>query len=165
MTERSPDRKAQIIAPDAYPQMLSRPNAQRALKTLQSPQTHARAQVAINSCAPMLQDAIRDYVEAMEAADADAAAVFAIMHEVRGFAGNAGMVATGRIADSLCRYIDEMDRVKKAMDPAIMTLHLRAIGQVSRTEHDDPDMTDAVAAELNALVMRRLAEAGVGSGR
>jgi len=154
-------KKPEFIQPDAYPQMLSKANGLRALQTLQSQQVHAKAQYAMNSYTPMLQDVIRDYIEAMEEAGTDTAQIFAILHEVRGFAENAGMVTTGRIADSLCRYMDEMERVKKPVDATIIALHVQAIGRAARSDHDDPDMTDTVAAELNALVMRRLAEAGV----
>lgn len=160
MTEQ-PVKKAEFIQPDAYPQMLSKANGIRALQTLQSPQVHAKAQHAMNACAPMLQDVIHDYIAALEEAGADPAQIFAILHEVRGFAENAGMVTTGRIADSLCRYMDEMQRVMKSADATVIALHVQAIGRAARAEQDDPDMTDAVAAELNALVMRRLAEAGV----
>jgi hypothetical protein len=161
MTEQPVKKKAEFIQPDAYPQMLSKANAMRAAQTLQSPQVHAKAQYAMNSYTPMLQDVIRDYIEAMEEAGTDTAKIFAILHEVRGFAENAGMITTGRIADSLCRYMDEMERVKKPVDATIIALHVQAIGRAARADHHDPDMTDTVAAELNALVMRRLAEAGV----
>lgn len=161
MTDQPVKKKAEFIQPDAYPQMLSKANALRAAQTLQSQQVHAKAQYAMNSYTPMLQDVIRDYIDALEEAGTDTAMVFAILHEVRGFAENAGMVTTGRIADSLCRYMDEMERVKKPVDATIIGLHVQAIGRAARADHDDPDMTDTVAAELNALVMRRLAEAGV----
>jgi hypothetical protein len=161
MTDQPVKKKAEFIQPDAYPQMLSKANGLRALQTLQSQQVHAKAQYAMNSYTPMLQDVIRDYIDALEEAGTDTDKIFAILHEVRGFAENAGMVTTGRIADSLCRYMDEMDRVKKPVDATIIALHVQAIGRAARSDHDDPDMTDTVAAELNALVMRRLAEAGV----
>lgn len=161
MTEQQPRKKAEFIQPDAYPQMLSKPNAIRALQTLQSSQAQAKAQSAMASYTPMLQDVIRDYVEAMEEAGTDAAMIFAAVHEIRGLAENAGMVTTGRIADSLCRYMDEMDRVRKPVDQAVVTLHVAAIGRAARADQDDARMGDAVAGELNALVARRLAEAGI----
>lgn len=161
MTEQPVKKKAEYIQPNAYPQMLSKANGLRALQTLQSQQVHAKAQYAMNSYTPMLQDVIRDYIDALEEAGTDTAMIFAILHEVRGFAENAGMVTTGRIADSLCRYMDEMERIQKPLDKTIIALHVQAIGRAARADQDDPDMTDTVAAELNALVMRRLAEAGI----
>jgi hypothetical protein len=161
MTEQPVRKKAEFIQPDAYPQMLSKPNAIRALQTLQSNQVQTKANFALQSYTPMLQDVIRDYVEAIEEAGTDTAIIFAAVHEIRGFAENAGMVTTGRIADSLSRYLDEMERVKKPVDPVIVTLHVSAIGRAARADQNDDKMGDAVAAELNALVARRLAEAGI----
>ena len=108
-----------------------------------------------------LRDAILDYVEGMEEAGTDLALIFAMVHEIRGFAQNAGMAATGRIAEILCRYLDEMDRAKKVVDRTIVTLHVAAIGRAARADRDDVKMGHIVADELSALVTRRLAEAGI----
>jgi hypothetical protein len=79
------------------------------------------------------------------------------VHEIRGFAETAGLVTTGRIADILCRYMDDMERVGKPLDSHIVTLHVAAIARAARAEDDDAAMGDVVAAELAALVARRLA--------
>ena len=42
-----------------------------------------------------------------------------------------------------------------------MALHVAAIARAARAEEDDVQMGEVVAAELDALVKRRLAEAGV----
>ena len=47
------------------------------------------------------------------------------------------------------------------MDPAIVILHVAAIARAARAEEDDAKMGDVVSAELNALVKRRLSDAGV----
>ena len=161
MTEQPVKNKAEFIQPDAYPQMMSKANAIRAMQTLQSQHVALKAQTAMNSYEPMLRDAIMDYVEALEGAGADMGLTFAMVHEMRGFAETAGMGITGRIADILCRYMDEMDRAKKPVDPTIVALHVAAIGRAARADNADVKISDTVAAELNALVAIRLAEIGV----
>lgn len=148
----------QFIEPDAYPQILSKPAAARALRTLRSAETAAKAQVAMEAAIPPMRAAILGYVEEMEAAAGDMKKLFAIVHEIRGFAETAGMVTTGRIAEILCRYMDDMERVGKALDTTIVALHASAIARAARAEDDDVRMGEKVAAELAALVARRLAE-------
>lgn len=150
---------AQFIAPDAYPQMLSRPDAARALLNLRSAETAARAQVAMEAAIPPMRAAILRYVDEMEAAAHDLKKLFAIAHEIRGFAETAGMITTGRIAEILCRYMDDMERAGKPPDVTIVALHASAIARAARAEEDDVRMGEKVAAELAALVARRLAEA------
>ena len=81
---------------------------------------------------------------------------FEIAHEIRGFAENAGMITTGRIAEILCRYMDDMVRLAKPWDATIVVLHTSAIARAARAEEDDVRMGEVVAAELAALVARRL---------
>ena len=160
--KNAPRKQAQIIAADAYPQMLNRQNAVRAIETLRSAQTAANAQAAIAAQVPALRAAILEYVDALENAQGDITIVFAKAHEIRGFAESAGLVTTGRIADILCRYMDDMDRIGKPMDTTLVALNVSAIGRAARAEDNDVAMGDAVAAELAALVARRLADAGQG---
>lgn len=150
---------AQFIEPDAYPQILSKPAAARALLTLRSAETAAKAQVAMEAAVPPMRAAILGYVEEMEAAAHDMKKLFAIVHEIRGFAETAGMITTGRIAEILCRYMDDMERAEKPLDTTIVALHASAIARAARAEDDDVRMGEKVAAELAALVARRLAEA------
>jgi hypothetical protein len=160
--KNSPKQQAQIIAPDAYPQMLSKPNAARAIETLRSAQTAANAQAAIAAQVPALRAAILEYVEALENAQGDMTIVFEKAHEIRGFAESAGLITTGRIADILCRYMDDMERIKKPLDTTLVALNVSAIGRAARAEGNDVAMGDAVAQELAALVAKRLADAGLG---
>jgi hypothetical protein len=160
--KNAPKKQAQIIAADAYPQMLNRQNAVRAIETLRSAQTAANAQAAIAAQVPALRAAILEYVDALENAEGDMTIVFAKAHEIRGFAESAGLVTTGRIADILCRYMDDMERIGKPMDTTLVALNVSAIGRAARAEGNDVAMGDAVAAELAALVARRLADAGQG---
>jgi hypothetical protein len=149
----------QFIQPDTYPQMLSKPATARALLALRSTETAAKAQMAMEAAVPPMRAAILGYVEEMEAAAHDMKKLFAIVHEIRGFAETAGMITTGRIAEILCRYMDDMERLGKPLDATIVALHASAIARAARAEDDDVRMGDKVAAELAALVARRLAEA------
>jgi len=155
-------KQPQIIAPDAYPQMMSKPNATRAGKTLRSTQTVEKAQAAIEAQVPALRAAILGYVEDLEKAQNDMTLVFERAHEIRGMAETAGLVTTGRIADILCRYMDDMERIKRPVDPTLVALNVSAIGRAARAEDGDAAMGDAVATELAALVARRLSDAGQG---
>jgi hypothetical protein len=161
MTEQTIEKAAELIQPDAYPQMVSKRAGLRCVQALQSDRVALKARTAMASYTPMLRDAIMEYVEALEEPGADLERVFAVAHEIRNFAENAGMATAGRVAENLCRYMDEMERVKKPVDPAIVTLHVAAIARAARAEEDDAKMGDLVTAELNALVKRRLSDAGV----
>ncbi|MCU1386569.1 MAG: hypothetical protein JWL71_5266 [Acidobacteria bacterium] len=158
MTKKAP-AEAQFIAPDAYPQIMSKQAAANAMKVLRSAQTAVKAQVAMEAAVPPMRAAILQYVEELEEASGDMRSVFDKVHEIRGFAETAGLVTTGRIADILCRYMDDMYRIGKAMDTMIVKLHVSAIARAARAEDDDVKMGEVVAAELAALVARRLAEA------
>jgi hypothetical protein len=161
MTDRAVEKEAELIQPDAYPQMVSKRDGLRCMQTLQSDRVALKARTAMASYTPMLRDAIMEYVETLEEAGADLERIFAVAHEIRNFAENAGMATAGRVAENLCRYMDEMERVKKPVDAAIVTLHVAAIARAARAEEDDAKMGDVVSAELNALVKRRLTDAGV----
>lgn len=150
-------KQAQMIAPDAYPQMMSRQDAAHAMRSLRSAQTAVRAAVAMEACIPPMRAAILQYVAEMENAGADLRKVFACVHEIRGFAETAGLVTTGRIAEILCRYMDDMERLGKPLDTHLVELHVSAIARAARAEEDDVRLGEMVAAELAALVARRLA--------
>jgi hypothetical protein len=149
----------QVIEPDAYPQMMSKARAVRALLTLRSHDTATKAQVAMEAAIPPMRAAILQYVDDLEAAAGKLRRQFEIAHEIRGFAENAGMITTGRIAEILCRYMDDMDRLGKPWDGTIVALHTSAIARAARAEEDDVRMGEVVAAELAALVARRLSDA------
>jgi hypothetical protein len=157
MTE--PATQAQFIAPDGYPQMMNSHAAAKALTVLRSAQTAVKAAEAMEAAVPPMRAAILQYVDTLDAAGGDMALVFEQIHEIRGFADTAGLVTTGRIADILCRYMDDMNRIGKPVDAPIVALHVSAIGRAARAEDDDVGMGEVVAAELAALVARRLADA------
>ncbi len=149
-------KTAQMISPDAYPQMMGRQDGMRAMAALRSGQTMAQAQVAMEEAAAPMKAAILQYVDEMEAAGADMRTVFDKVHEIRGFAATAGLVTTGRIAEILCRYMDEVERMGKTPDGNLVALHVSAIARAARTQEDDIQLGEQVAAELTALA-RKLA--------
>ena len=150
-------KQAQMISPDAYPQMMSKQDGARALRTLRSSQTAVRAAVAMEACIPPMKAAILRYVAEMETAGTDMRKIFAHVHEIRGFAETAGLVTTGRIAEVLCRYMDDMERLVKPLDAHLVELHVSAIARAARAEEDDVRLGEMVAAELAGLVARKLA--------
>ena len=138
---------------------MSRQDAARAMTTLRAATTAEKAAIAMEQAVPPMKAAILQYVCELEDAGADQALVFDKVHEIRGMAETAGLVTTGRIADILCRYMDDMLRIGKAADATIVALHVSAIAQAARAEHDDVTMGEMVATELAALVTRRLTDA------
>jgi chemotaxis protein histidine kinase CheA len=153
--------KVEFIEPEDYPQMLSKPEALRALRTLQSPQTQVKAQEALAQHAPVMRDAVLQLVELLEEMDSgDMKRIFAAVHEIRGVAETGGLVTTGRIAEILCRYMDDMERLQKPLDGTLVGLHVAAIARAARSEQEDAETGETVAIELAALVARRIADAG-----
>jgi hypothetical protein len=150
-------KQAQLISPDAYPQMLSKQDAAQAMKSLRSSQTMVKARVAMEAAVPPMKRAILQYVDALEAVGDDMSKIFDQVHEIRGFAATAGMITTGRIAEILCRYMDDMNRLGKAADKHLVALHVSAIARAARAEDDDVRLGEVVAKELATLVARKLA--------
>jgi hypothetical protein len=149
-------KTAQMISPDAYPQMMGKQDGMRAMASLRSSQTEARAAVAMEAAAAPMKAAILQYVDEMEAAGSDMRVVFDKVHEIRGFAATAGLVTTGRIAEILCRYMDDAERTGKTPDRQLVALHVSAIARAARSDDDDVKLGEQVAAELTALA-RKLA--------
>jgi hypothetical protein len=150
-------KNAQYIVPDAYPQMVGRQSVARALQSLRSAQTAAKAQVAMEAAIAPMRAAILQYVKEMEDAAGDLPIMFEKIHEIRGFAETAGLATTGRIADILYRYRDDMEGIGRPLDMTIVTLHVAAIARAARAEEEDAGRGEVVAAELAALVAHRLA--------
>lgn len=150
-------KQAEVISPDAYPQMMSKQDAVDATRTLRSAQTAMRAAIATKACIPPMKAAILQYVAELEDAGGDMRKVFECVHEIRGFGETAGLVTTGRIAEILCRYMDDMERLGNAPDAQLVELHVSAIARAARAEEDNAELGEMVAAELAALVARKLA--------
>ena len=153
-------KKAEMIAPDAYPQMMSKAQGALLSQTMRSTKTEGKAARVIADSAESLRDAVLDYVEQLEAAGQDHQLVSDKAHEIKGFADTAGLPATARIADGLCHYLEKIHELAAIPDPAVIALHVSAIGRAARDSDQGGRMGDAVRAELAALSARKLAEAG-----
>ena len=152
-------KKAQIIPPDLYPQMVSRRDAAKLSRILRSGETLARGANVIQEAGAHLREGVRDYVRELEDAIGDHEISFDKAHEIRGFAETAGLKATGRIADGLCRYLEEMAKLDAEPDTAVVTLHISAIVRAAHAEDEASRMSEVVAKELAALVGHKLSEA------
>lgn len=150
--------KARFIPPEAYPQMVSRSDAAKMSRALRSGDTVTRGAKAIQNAGPVLREAVRDYVRELEDAIGNHEITADKAHEIRGFAETAGLRATGRIADGLCRYFEEMRKLGAAPDAAVIALHVSAIVRAANAEDEASRMSDVVAKELAALVRHKLAE-------
>ncbi|MGA7673932.1 MAG: Hpt domain-containing protein [Rhizomicrobium sp.] len=158
---RAPHKRAHAIKipPGAYP-VFSPKVASRLSQALRDPQVVAAAARVIAHKAEDLRVAVLGYVDRMEEAAraADLTTTFEQAHEIRGLAGNAGLVATGRIANGLCKYLDAIDRAGRTPDQTLVALHLEAIARAARAEDEATRLGDTVANELAALVDKKLAE-------
>lgn len=148
-----------IIPPGAYP-VLKGAAAMGLLHALRDPKVGAAAGQIIASKAGEMRAVVMRHIERVE----DAAnrlgpeAVYAQAHEIRGLAGNAGLEATGRIANVLCRYLDGIMRAGRQPERGLMLLHLDAIARAANAEDEATRLGDTVANELSQLVDRKLAE-------
>jgi murein L,D-transpeptidase YcbB/YkuD len=157
MTQK-PKIKAHMIPADAYPQMVSKTQAAAMARTLRSHVTAVTGNRVIEDSGETLREAVRAYVEQLENAGLDFEIVSEKAHEIRGFAETAGMFSTGRIADGLCRYFDDVEQAGLTPDTAVVCLHISAISRSARDPDAMSQMSDAVARELANLAGRRLAE-------
>ena len=151
-------KRAQMIPPDAYPQMVSKSEAAAITRMLKSPDTVVRGSKVIGSSTTSLRTAVRGYVVELEQAGRDVELISDKAHEIRGFAETAGLHATGRIADGLCRYFDESDQLGVGTDMAIVGLHVSAIVRAAHAENEVSQMSEVVARELSTLVNHKLTE-------
>ena|SRR6185437_2113534 len=150
--------KPQVIPPDTYPQMVSRKAAAKLSRVLRSVEAASRGAQVIENAGQQLRDGVRDYVRELEDAIGDHQITSDKAHEIKGFAETAGLRATGRIADGLCRYFEAMDKLGVEPDTAVIVLHISAIVRAAHAEDEASRMSDVVAKELAALVNYKLAE-------
>ena len=158
---RFPPRRVRAakIPPGVYPVFAAK-DAARLLRALHDPQIIAEAALVIVSKAEELRVAVLSHVERMTAAArlSDHGEVYQQAHEIRGLAGCAGLAATGRIANILCRYLDALGRAGAEPEQSVVALHLDAIARAAHAEDEATKLGDTVANELAALVDRKLAE-------
>jgi hypothetical protein len=153
-----PKMQAQLIPPDAYPQMVSKTQAAAMARTLRSAVSTVTGARVIEDNGEVLRGAVCAYVDQLESAGMNFEIVSDKAHEIRGFAETAGMRSTGRIADGLCRYFDETDQLGVAPDTTVVALHVSAICRTAREPDAMSQMNDMVAKELSLLAGRKLAE-------
>ena len=149
--------QAQFVAAALYKPLVPGERKKAALALLRSSETLAKTARVIAAKTAALRGAVLELVEEIERVAGDRAAMFATAHEIRGLAGTAGLVATGRIANGLCRYLDTVEMLHATPDQAVVTLHVEAMARSSRTEDDTLRHGDAVVENLSALVTRKLA--------
>jgi HPt (histidine-containing phosphotransfer) domain-containing protein len=152
-------KKTQLIAPDAYPQMLDRAQAAQFSQTLRSSANAVKATRIIANSAEGLREALLGYVEELEAAGPDHGLVSDKAHEIKGFADTAGLPATARIAEGLCHYLECSLKLGAPADTTVIALHVSAIGRATRDNDHGGQMSGVVTGELAALAARKLAEA------
>ncbi len=163
---KTPKKRSATIPPNAYPQMTSAA-AMSLLQALRDPKVAAAAGCIIADKAEELRHAVFGHVDRMEIAarDFDIAAIFEQAHEIRGLAGNAGLNATGRIANGLCRYLDAAGRASHKPERTLVALHLEAIARAARAEDEATRLGDAVANELATLVDKKIGEINASARR
>ena len=152
-------KQAQFTAAALFKPLVPRERKKAALALLKSSEMLAKTARVIAAKTAALRGAVLELVEEIERAarSGDRVAMFAAAHEIRGLAGTAGLVATGRIANGLCRYLDTVEMLHATPDQAVVTLHVEAMARSSRTEDDTLRHGDAVVESLSALVTRKLA--------
>ena len=154
------------IPPGAYP-VFGPIDAAHLLSALRNPAVAANAARVIESKADEMRVAALAHIDRLEAAaqQTDIGAIFEQAHEIRGLAGNAGLAATGRIANGLCRYLDAIRRANLDAERSLVTLHLEAIARAAHAEDEATRLGDAVATELANLVEKKLAEINLSARR
>jgi len=160
MKRRQKKQVETIIAVADYPQLLPAPRRAQAMRTLRSSETVAKANRVISLKKAELRGAVMEHVDLIDAAARakDWSLVFDLAHEIRGMAATAGLTATGRIANGLCRYLDALALFGAEPDRSVATLHLDAIVRSARTEDDAVRHGAIVADQLQSLVDRKLGE-------
>ncbi|GAA0549295.1 hypothetical protein FHS83_001100 [Rhizomicrobium palustre] len=149
--------KAEFIQPGTYP-VISDEAARGLRKALKSTAVSMAATRALAECIPEMREAVLAELPRLEAAGSDAAAVYAVAHEVRGLAGNARLAASAKIASMLCLYLDAVMRAEQPADALVIKLCTSAIGRSARALDEESRLGLHVVKELGVLVSRKLAE-------
>jgi len=151
--------KSVSVQPGAYPVFPS-VVAMALSRAVRDPHVHAKAERVVIDSADEMRAEVLKYIDRVEAAAraSDFGGIYEHAHEIRGLAGNAGLAATARIANGLCRYLDALDRASCTPEGNVVALHLDAIARAAHAEDEATRLGDAVANELAQLVDRKLAE-------
>ena len=158
---RSPNKRSHAakIPPGVYPVFTGKV-ASHLSQALRDPEVVAKAARIIAHKAEDMRIAVLGHVDRMEEAvrTSDLTTTFEQAHEIRGLAGNAGLAATGRIANGLCKYLDASERAGRTPDQALVVLHLEAIARAAHAEDEATRLGDTVVNELAVLANKKLAE-------
>jgi len=151
--------KSVSVQPGAYPVFTSTA-AMALLRALRDPAVAAEATQVIADSADEFRAEVLNYIDRVDAAARaeDFESIYDHAHEIRGLAGNAGLAATARIANGLCRYLDALARAARRPEGHVIALHLEAIARAAHAEDEATRLGDAVASELAQLVDKKLAE-------
>jgi hypothetical protein len=151
--------KAQTIPPGLYPQMLPPEQAAELSQRLRSPASLLQSVRILEEAATSLRDALLAQVAGLEEAGNDPIRISEWAHEIKGLADMAGLPAAGRIAEGLCRYLEQSQLAGLAPDGAVLALHVSAIGRAAREPGLDPRMGETMTSALAALAAHKLAAA------
>lgn len=150
-------KRVEIIDADSYPPLM-RKNQGAAARMLRDPETIERGEQTIQGQRTVLQGAVWHLADDLEQAGADFARVGQSAHEIRNLAQNAGWAGAGRIADGLCRYLEDIEQLGLGPDTEIVLLHVSAVLRAIRNPNESEAMSETVAQELAGLVDRRIGE-------
>lgn len=151
--------KSVSVQPGAYP-VFSTTTSMALMRALRDPMVVAEASQVMAENADQFRAEVLGYIDRVEAAARaqDFDGIYEHAHEIRGLAGNAGLAATARIANGLCRYLDAVTRAERQPEGNVVALHLDAISRAAHAEDEATRLGDAVANELSQLVDKKLAE-------
>jgi hypothetical protein len=154
-----PKGKHVTVEPGAYP-VFSPTVAMRLGKALRDTDVSAQAAQALAATADGMRDCVLEHLVKVEAAVRahDLAQIFQESHEIRGLAGNAGLSATGQIANCLCRYLDGFSQAGLAPEKPVIRLHLEAMSRAAHAKDEATRLGDTVVAGMAELVDKKLGE-------
>ncbi|MBU6444469.1 MAG: hypothetical protein KGR48_11215 [Alphaproteobacteria bacterium] len=148
----------EIIPTDHWPALMTARAATEFLDALKSDAVKRRLDRTLSARRHELADVVRQGARRLEdaARRGDVQAVYDEAHEIRGLAGNAGLAASGRIADGLCRYLDTVGQAEAPADSGIVGLHVGSITRAANASDEATRLGTEVDEALRALVRRRL---------
>lgn len=150
-------KQGELIQPGSYPTLAMKGEAGLLLHALKSEESLESAAKVIARKAEELKGAVLLYVDRLEdaAASGDDSALYDEAHEIRGMAETAGLAAAGRIANTLCRYLDRHARAGVPPERGIVVLQLDALTRAAHAKDDATRLGDVVANELELLCESR----------
>ena len=152
------DYPCEIISTDRWPPLMTARASAEFLEMLKSEALKRRLDCAVAARRHELADVVRQGVRRLDdaARDGNMRSVFDEAHEIRGLAGNAGLSASGRIADGLCAYLDAVTQADASVDGGVVGLHVGSIARAANARDEATRLGTEVDKALRALVRRRL---------